>query len=104
MDWTEEHVRSYAAFVSRRVRQAGLKHFDRGAVARVVEHGATPARPSAQLSTRLLEIGDLVTEASFWAGKADKELVRADRGRGQGRRPVHRPLQPRGGASPGAGR
>ena len=40
MDWTEEHVRSYAAFVSRRVRQAGLKHFDRGAVARVVEHGA----------------------------------------------------------------
>lgn len=78
MDWTEEHVHSYAAFISRRVRQAGLKHFDRAAVARVVEHGARLRDHQRKLSTRLLEIGDLVTEASFWAGKADRELVRAE--------------------------
>ena len=78
MDWTDEHVHSYAAFISRRVRQAGLKHFDRGAVARVVEHGARVRDHQRKLSTRLLEIGDLVTEASFWAGKADRQLVRAE--------------------------
>lgn len=60
------------------MRQAGLKHFDRGAVARVVEHGARLRDHQRKLSTRLLEIGDLVTEASFWAGKADRQLVRAE--------------------------
>ncbi len=76
MDWTEEHVHSYAAFISRHVRQAGLKHFDRRAVAPVVEHGARLRDHQGKLSTRLLEIGDLVTEASFWAGKADREIPR----------------------------
>jgi len=77
MDWNDEHVHSYAAFISRRVRDGGLRHFDRGAVARVVEHGARLRDHQRKLSTRLLEVGDLVTEASFWAGKAGRDLVTA---------------------------
>jgi lon-related putative ATP-dependent protease len=77
MEWTDEHVRSYAAFISRRVREAGLRHFDRGAVARVVEHGARLRDDQGKLSARLIEIGDLVTEASFYAGKAGREVVQA---------------------------
>ena len=78
MDWTDEHVHSYAAFISRHVRQGDLRQFDRGAVARVVEHGARVRDHQRKLSTRLMEIGDLVTEASFWAGKAGREVVRAE--------------------------
>lgn len=77
MDWNEEHVHSYAAFISRRVGEAGLRHFDRSAVARVVEQGARLRDHQRKLSTRLLEIGDLVVEASFWAGKAGRDLVQA---------------------------
>jgi lon-related putative ATP-dependent protease len=77
MEWNDEHVHSYGAFISRRVRDGRLRHFDRGAVARVVEHGARLRDHQRKLSTRLLEIGDLVTEASFWAGKAGRDLVTA---------------------------
>lgn len=75
MPWSDEHVANYAAFISRRVRDFGLRHFDRGAVARVVEHGARLRQHQRKLSTRLIEIADIVTEASFWAGKAGRELV-----------------------------
>ena len=77
MEWSEEHVGSYAAFISRRVGESGLRHFDRGAVARVVEQGARLRDHQRKLSTRLQEIGDLVTEASFWAGRAGHDVVQA---------------------------
>jgi lon-related putative ATP-dependent protease len=77
MDWTAEHVHNYAAFISRCVQEGGLLHFDRGAVAQVVEHGARLRDHQHKLSTRLLDIADLVTEASFWAGKEGHEVVRA---------------------------
>ena len=78
MDWSDEHVANYAAFVSRCVRTAGLRHFDRSAVARVVEHGARVREHQGKLSARLLEIFDVVAEASFWAGKAEREVVSAE--------------------------
>src|SRR5262249_49202645 len=40
MDWSEDNLASYSAFLSRIGRDRGLRHFDRSAVARVVEHGA----------------------------------------------------------------
>jgi lon-related putative ATP-dependent protease len=78
MDWSDEHVGSYAAFISRRVRDRHLRHFDRSGVARIVEHGARLREHQRKLSTRLIDIADVVTEASFWAGKAGRELVSAE--------------------------
>jgi lon-related putative ATP-dependent protease len=77
MEWSDENVTRYAAFLSRCVRTAGLRHFDRSAVARIVEHGARLRDHQGKLSTRLLEISDLAAEASFWAGKAGRDLVGA---------------------------
>jgi lon-related putative ATP-dependent protease len=77
MDWSDEHVSNYAAFISRRVRDEGLRHFDRGAVAQVVEYGARLREHQRKLSTRLIEIADVVTEASFWAGRAGRDIVAA---------------------------
>jgi lon-related putative ATP-dependent protease len=75
MEWSDEHFESYAAFVSRWVREAGLRHFDREAVARLIEHGARLREDQRRLSTRFLDISDIVSEASFWAGKAGHEIV-----------------------------
>ena len=78
MDWNEEHIANYAAFVSRCVRSEQLRDFDRNAVARVVEHGARLRDHQGKLSTRLREIADVVTEASFWAGQAGRPVVSSD--------------------------
>ncbi len=78
MDWSREHFGNYAAFVSRWVREAGLRHFDRGAVARLIEYGARLREDQRKLSTRLIEISDVVSEASFWAGEAGRKVVRAE--------------------------
>jgi lon-related putative ATP-dependent protease len=75
LDWTSEHERNYAAFVSRCVRENELRHFDRAAVAKVIEHSGRLCESQRKLSTRLLEISDLVGEASFWAGKLGHALV-----------------------------
>ncbi|HWQ24286.1 MAG TPA: ATP-binding protein [Gaiellaceae bacterium] len=77
LDWTREHERNYAAFVSRWVRENGLRHFERAAVARLIEHGARLRESQRKLSARLLEISDVVSEASFWAERKGHELVEA---------------------------
>lgn len=77
MHWTDEHVRNYAAFISRHVRDAHLRHFDRDAVARVIEHGARLREDQRKLSTRLLEIANVVTEASYWAKRSGHDPVMA---------------------------
>lgn len=77
MDWTHEQAMHYAAFIAGRIQQAGLRPFDRAAVARVVEYGARLREDKRKLSTRLLDISDIVTEASFWAEREERPLVNA---------------------------
>jgi predicted ATP-dependent protease len=76
--WDQEAVMGYASFLSSQVHSAGLRHFDAGAVARVVEHGARLAESREWLSTRFVEIAGLAAEASHWAGQDGSELVRAE--------------------------
>jgi predicted ATP-dependent protease len=77
MAWTDENIANYAAFVSRQVHDNDLLHFDRAAVARVAEHGARVRDHQRRLSARLVDIANVVIEASYWAGKNGHELVRA---------------------------
>jgi predicted ATP-dependent protease len=78
MEWSEDHFAGYAGFVRRRVDEVGLRHFDRSAVARLIEYSARLREHQRKLSTRLLVIADIVGEANFWAGKAGHELVAAE--------------------------
>ncbi len=73
--WTDDHVLEYAGFVADRVRRHDLRHFDAGAVARVVEHGARVAGDQRKLTARFAGIAELVDEASHWAGSAGREVV-----------------------------
>jgi len=77
MDWTDEHQGQYAAFISKRVREEGLRHFDGKAMARVIEEGARLREDQRKLSSRLRDIADVVSEANYWAGKAGHDLVQA---------------------------
>ena len=76
--WEDPEADSYARFISRQVREDGLRHFDRSGVARVVEHGARAAGDQHKLSSRFMEIADLVVEANHWAMGAGSELVTAE--------------------------
>ena len=78
MDWSEENLASYSAFLSRAVRDRGLLHFDRSAVARIVEHGARLRDHQRKLTARFLDVARLAVEASHWAGKAGHEVVLAE--------------------------
>lgn len=75
MERSEEHVAKYAAFISSRCRAVGLKHFHRSAVAKVVEQGSRQLEHQRKLSTRFIDIADLVDEASFWAEKDGASYV-----------------------------
>jgi lon-related putative ATP-dependent protease len=76
-EWTDERAAEYAGFIARRVHDQGLRHFDREAVARVIEFASRRAEHSEKLSVRFIEISDLVAEASHWAEVDGATLVTA---------------------------
>lgn len=73
-----ETMAEYAAFIGSRCQEEGLHHFDRTAVAKVIEYGSRLAEHQYKLSTRFGEIADLVREASYWAGVNDRVVTSAD--------------------------
>ena len=69
----------YARLVGTLVRREKLRPFDRGAVARVIEHSARRAEDAEKLSTHMDSLADLVRQADYWAGQDKREMVeRAD--------------------------
>ena len=78
LEWTRKHHLNYAAFVSRWVGENDLLHFDDAAVARLIEHGARLRESRHKLSARMMDISDVVSEASFWSRRRGRSLVRAD--------------------------
>lgn len=67
MKRTSKNVQKYAQFLSCRCTTENLLHFDREAVARVVEYGAELAGDQTKLSTKFSDICDLAREANYWA-------------------------------------
>lgn len=78
MDRNDEHVAQYAAFIADCCRESKLKPFDRTAVARVVDYGSRLMEDKNRLSTRFIEISDIVSESAYWADKADADIVTAE--------------------------
>ncbi|MFN7087667.1 MAG: Lon protease family protein [Burkholderiales bacterium] len=98
-DFEEEVERSaeihdlYARLIATIARRGGMLPFERGAVARVIEHGGRRVSDAKKLSTNVQECTDLLSEADFYARRAgalhvlakhvqqaiDAQLARADR-------------------------
>ncbi|HEX21622.1 MAG TPA: ATP-dependent protease, partial [Actinobacteria bacterium] len=68
MDRNIQNINKYAAFISARCsRDHILKHFNREAVARVVEFSSRLADNQNKLSAKFIEIDNIISEASYWA-------------------------------------
>ncbi|TET54531.1 MAG: ATP-binding protein, partial [Actinobacteria bacterium] len=75
MKRTEENAEKYAQFVSGRARIKNLKHFAPSAISKIVEYGSWLAGDQQKLSTRFQEIGNVVSESSYWASQNGNENV-----------------------------
>lgn len=78
VDRTEQTTVQYAAAVGAICNREGLRPFDRGAVAAVLEYSARLADHQRKFSTRFNEVAQIVYEASAWAERAGHALVTAD--------------------------
>jgi lon-related putative ATP-dependent protease len=78
-DWraerSEENAKGYALLAASLLRKEGLLPFDRGAVARIVEHGSRITGDAEKLSTHLSGMADLMREACHWASSEGAKLV-----------------------------
>jgi predicted ATP-dependent protease len=74
---TAESVVLYARTVATMARAHQLLPFDRGAVARLVEHSARLAGDAEKLSNQRMELLDLLQEADHWARTASCPTVTA---------------------------
>ena len=75
IDRSPENDLLYARLVGTLVRREKLQPFDRGAVARVIEHSARRAEDAHKLSTHMQSLADLVREANYWAVQDKRESV-----------------------------
>jgi len=78
MDRSQENMLKYASFVRTKCVEKGLKPFDRGAVAKVIEYGSRLAEHQHKLSTKFAEIADLIKEADYWAKRNNNSVVTAE--------------------------
>ena len=78
MDRNEENEKKYASFVASRTNGNGMKTFHKTAVARVIDYSSRLVENQEKLTTRFMDIADIITEANYWAGKSGGELVKAE--------------------------
>ncbi|HSO24786.1 MAG TPA: ATP-binding protein, partial [Chondromyces sp.] len=76
--WDDDVLGQYARFVARACREEGLRHFDRSAVARLVEHSSRRAADREKLATKFDELLDVVRESAYWSNHNGAELVTAE--------------------------
>ena len=72
-----DNMQEYANFIATRCHEEKLHHFDRTAVAKVIEYGSRLVNQQSKLSTRFGAITDLIREASYWAEVNGRTAVTA---------------------------
>jgi len=72
---TDLNNMAYAQLIGTLARKEGLRHFDRAAVARVIERSARMVGDSEKLSAHMQSVADLLLEADYWAGEAKTKVV-----------------------------
>jgi len=75
---TESVMQDYALLVATHCRNEGLLHFDAGGVAALLEYSARLVEDQERLSSQLMELTDIIREASYWAKEGGADLVTRD--------------------------
>ena len=78
MERTPENLMKYASFVAARCQQNKLRPFHNSAVARIVDHSSRLVEHQGKLTTRFMDVSQVVTEADFWAGKDGADIVKGE--------------------------
>jgi len=68
----------YARVIASLARREGLRPLGRAGVVRVIEHSARLAEDAEKLSTHLRSLNDLLKEADYWAGQANRKTIEKD--------------------------
>jgi lon-related putative ATP-dependent protease len=77
MKWNDELVRQYAGTVRKLVDDEKLPHFDRTAVAAILEDGVRRAGRRGKITARFFELADLAREAAYEARHKGDSVVTA---------------------------
>ena len=75
MNHTLENMTSLASFVHTQCEEHNLRHFDRSAVAKLVEYSSRLAGHKKKLSTRFNQQVEIIYEADTWARMAGSPIV-----------------------------
>ena len=70
-------VKRYARFIATLCQTEELPHFDAEATALVIEQAAKLAADQTRLTTRFVEVADLVRQAAYWSGANGNHVVTA---------------------------
>ncbi len=75
MDFTEENMKLLASFIHTHCKENDLLHFDRTAVAKVIEYSIRLTSHQEKLSTRFNQLVEIIYEADTWAKIEGDDLV-----------------------------
>lgn len=75
---TDLAIKQYTALVRKLIADEGLKHFDKHAIAGIVEYGARLVESKKKLTTQFSEIADIVREANYWCCQNSNKYVSGD--------------------------
>lgn len=77
MDYSQENINGLASFIHTHCKKHGLRHFDRTAVAKIVEYSSRLADHQEKLSTRFNQQVEIIYEADAWANIMGDALISA---------------------------
>jgi len=77
MENNSVNIQKLAGFISSTVSREKLKHFDKEAVARVVEYSSRLAGAQNKLTTRFNEVVEILCEADVWATMDNSSVITA---------------------------
>jgi ATP-dependent Lon protease len=78
MKWSEEVACQYGGRLRKLVDDEKLLHFDRSAVAAILEHGVRLAGRRGKITTRFFDLADLARESSYAAKLGASQIVSAE--------------------------
>ena len=78
MDRTRENEAKYAEFISGRSRNGGLKPVHKTGVSMIIDHSSRLAEHQGKLTTRFIDVADIIAEANHWASLEEAEFITGD--------------------------
>ncbi|HXW56165.1 MAG TPA: AAA family ATPase [Candidatus Cybelea sp.] len=76
--WGDEVIRQYAGRLRKLIDEEKLLHFDRTAVAAILEHGVRQAGRRGKITARFFDLADIAREASYEARHNGHKVVTAE--------------------------